>query len=225
MTTAAEAIINAFLPVAERAVTALERWLDGAEIGIVDDVPVMVTHKRPDQTWEEAVTEAEREADSGKKPWVTPELIQVTVERSRGGDSSKPVTDPQGASVTDSEPEPDAVPSADGLTVAELDALPAWSVVDATGGERWFVKTLPDGDYWFAIGERECKPAAELIADEGPIRLECRAPGPDQIVIKRDERWHPGYLRLGAAELDVCGHKSAAGAVRTVADALEQEGR
>lgn len=223
MTTAAEALINAFLPVAERAVTALERWLDGAEIGIVDDQPVMVTHKRPDQTWEEAVTEAEQKADGVKTPWVTPELIQVTVERSRGGDSSKPVTDPQGTSVTDSEPEPDAVPSAEGLTVAELDALPEWSVVDATGGERWFVKC--EGGDWSAVGENYFTHSEGLIADEGPIRLECRAPGPDHLVIKRDEQWHPYYLRNWAAMV-LAGEKVGLLIPRlilAVADALEAE--
>ena len=52
MTTAAESLINAFLPIAERAVTALERWLDDARIGIVDDepehaVPITVTINSP----------------------------------------------------------------------------------------------------------------------------------------------------------------------------------
>ena len=74
---AAEALISALLPVAERAVNALERWLDAAEIGIDDDQPVMVTHKRPDQTWEEAVTEAEQKADGVKTPRVPPQLIEA----------------------------------------------------------------------------------------------------------------------------------------------------
>lgn len=174
MSTAAEALINAFLPVAERAVVALERWLDDARIGIVDDEP-----------------EGEHAPPNSTEP--------ATV------DNSGPDSDPQG------------------LTVAELDALPEWSVVDATGSERWFVKWV-DGD-WSAVGETYFTHSEGLIADEGPIRLQCRAPGPDQLVIKRDERWHPGYLRLTAADLDACGLVPAAGVLRTVADALEQEGR
>lgn len=186
MTTAAETIINAFLPVAERAVNALERWLDGAEIGIVDDEP------------------------EPKKPW-------VTLEFSRGGDSSKPVTDLQGTSVTDSEPEPDAV-TTEGLTVDELEALPEWSVVE-TWGHDWVKTTIG----WVMGGDDDTERAEDLIRIWGPVTLAHRAPGPDELVIKRDERWHPGYLRLEAAELDVCRHRAAAGVVRTVADALEAE--
>lgn len=120
---------------------------------------------------------------------------------------------------------PDSDPQ--GLTVAELDALPEWSVVDATGGERWFVK-CPDG--WSAVGENYFIRLPEglafgliaeaLIADEGPIRLECRAPGPDELVIKRPQGWGPGRARDGAKQWS---DYPLSGILHAVADALEAE--